>query len=141
MAQRPGWALALAAIIAGAATSVATSTAKLDRPAIVARHNPALHTINTSEVAVLGNGAFAAALTVDRRPGFEPGQPLPLRLLVRTSGRGTGMAEFYVGGVMSHPYTFAGPGAAPLGSIGQLVIGSGAAVSGAAAFRMTLPAE
>ena len=31
----------------------------LDRETIVRRHNPTLRSVNTSEVVVLGNGAFA----------------------------------------------------------------------------------
>ena len=36
----------------------------LDRMAIVRRHCPSLYSINTSEVAVLGNGAFALSVDV-----------------------------------------------------------------------------
>jgi len=36
----------------------------IDRRAVVMRHNPSLHNINTSEVAVLGNGAFALSIDV-----------------------------------------------------------------------------
>ena len=36
----------------------------LDRPSIVRRHNPTLVSINSSEVLVLGNGAFAMAVDV-----------------------------------------------------------------------------
>ena len=38
--------------------------AALDRRAIVARHSPSLIRVNTSEVAVLGNGAFALSIDV-----------------------------------------------------------------------------
>ena len=36
----------------------------MDRETIVSRHRPSLTSINTSEVAVLGNGAFALSIDV-----------------------------------------------------------------------------
>jgi hypothetical protein len=50
------------------------------------------------------------------------------------------MAEFYVNGIMSHPYTFdysLNEGALMLGT---LDVSGGAVVSDTAAWRMTLPA-
>ena len=38
--------------------------AAIDRHAVVSRHNPSLGRVNTSEVAVLGNGAFALGIDV-----------------------------------------------------------------------------
>ena len=37
---------------------------RIDRHAVVVRHNPTLTNVNTSEVAVLGNGAFALSIDV-----------------------------------------------------------------------------
>ena len=58
--QHQTCAVTLLAWLLGAATT----PLPLDRHAIVTRHSPSLHRINTSEVAVLGNGAFALSIDV-----------------------------------------------------------------------------
>ena len=47
-----------------AVAALGAQSSPLDRPGIVGRHNPALHAVNSSEVLVLGNGAFALSVDV-----------------------------------------------------------------------------
>ena len=59
---------------------------------------------------VTGTGSkFTPALTIDRKLSFDPAAAVELKVLLRTSGGGQGMVEFYVNGVMSHPYTMNAP--------------------------------
>lgn len=55
---------ALSLAVATFAAAAAAPPPPLDRRGIVGRHCPSLSSINTSEVAVLGNGAFALAIDV-----------------------------------------------------------------------------
>ena len=85
-------------------------------------------------------GVYAEKMAWDRKPGFAAGAAVALRLLLRTSAGGVGMAELYVNDVMSHPYTFGGPGAA-LDALATFDTADGAIDgSGAMAWAMTLPA-
>ena len=52
---------------------------------------------------------FTPALKIDRKLNFDPAAAVALKVLLRTSGGGQGMVEFYVNGVMSHPYTMNAP--------------------------------
>jgi hypothetical protein len=104
----------------------------------------------TSQVFQIGSvssgSMFEPAATFDRKPGFVAGRDVSLRLLLRASSSGAGMAEFYANDVMSHPYTFGAIKASatsPLGTVGVVsVAGPPDAVDPAAvlAWRMTLPA-
>ena len=57
------WAAALLALLPAVSCSARPAPA-LDRPSIVGRHNPTLASINSSELLVLGNGAFAMGIDV-----------------------------------------------------------------------------
>lgn len=95
---------------------------------------------------VSAGSSFAPAASFDRKPGFATGHDVRLRLLLRASSSGAGMAEFYANDVMSHPYTFGtirASATSPLGTIGVVsAVGSDDAVdlTTVHAWRMTLPA-
>ena len=54
----------IARSIKRSSTRPRNAEAPIDRHAVVTRHNPTLDKVNTSEVAVLGNGAFALSIDV-----------------------------------------------------------------------------
>ena len=87
-------------------------------------------------------------LTIDRNTSFPQGQPIELKMLLRSTPDGeTGMAEFYANGVMSHPYTFklGGGASARIGVIDttapSTVASVASPVQAVKAWKMTLKAE
>ena len=86
----------------------------------------------TKQQFVIGGHIF------DRQLGFAGGEPLHLRLLLRSTPTGAkGMTEFYVNDVIGHPFTFdLGTTMAKLGLTD--VSGSAAPISELKAWKMSL---
>ena len=80
---------------------------------------------------------------IDRKPGFDVGAAVALKMLLRTTPNGErGMAEFYANEIMSHPFTFNvyGGKAAKIGVAADLTA-SAAEVTAVQAWKMTLSSD